>query len=220
MTRVNLLPESFAARRRQSSRRVRAAVVAAFVVTASAALAAGAVVHLEGLSARIATAEAALAQAQSRRSDSDSRLKPVAAAAALLDQAAQLELPVPAAAVVALLTQNLPESLVLERMAMQAPAPPVGSTAPADAASAGRHTAAREPVRVTIEGVAVSDVDAANLASGLSKQAVFADVKLVRSRQLTYGNLSRYGFEISFAVRVPQGGKPDHTPGSGRAHAS
>jgi Tfp pilus assembly protein PilN len=208
MTRVNLLPDSYIAARRRVRRRRALGAGGAAVLLVCAAWSTLIVMQLRAVSADISAAQRELAAERARIAEFEATRKEHAKLTALLNHAARLELPVPATAVLARLVRHLPDTLVLERLSL-ASAPPDGVVPLSLSSLIAGPKADAGAIRLEIDGVALSDADVARLVGDLSHDKLFANVKLARGRYITIGGVPRFGFLVSFEVRVPAdpGGK-------------
>jgi hypothetical protein len=196
---IDLLPDSFTRARRQRRLRLIQGSAAAAAIVVASAWAGLAYRQVSRLSAQVRTRQVQVAdvrqrvQAQSVAEGESRRLR------ALLERRSALELPVPATAVVSLISQLLPESVTLTRVLMTAP-PPVLDVTPVRPRAGVAAPKAPDPMRLELEGVAVSDQDVARLVGDLAAQELFSNAKLAKSRQMTVGGLPRYGFVVSLEL--------------------
>jgi len=213
MNRVNLLPDSYVAheRRRRTTRALIAGLVA--VVISCTAWGSVAYTQVRALSQRMVAAQERLAFEQDRSRALEADRASGHELRALLAHRAQLEAPVPAPGVLALLTQLLPESVAVTRLSMDLP--PCDLTdrsGPQGRAEGGQvpPASAPTPTRVEMEGIALSDVELAKVVGTLGSHKAFTNVKLVRSRQITMADLTRFAFEIT--LEVPASAPPTAKP--------
>lgn len=202
MNRINLLPDEYLARQRRARLMLRVVIAAVFTVIGGAAWGGVAWAQLGQLADRVAVSQSRLAQEQQRTHDIDRRAAERRTLQAMLAHRGQLESPVASAGVLTLLTHLLPESVALTKLTLDVPAPDMtfrGAT-PAKGAAAAAAPPAPQPTRVLLEGLALSDVELAQVVSALAGQKAFTNVKLLRSRQVPVGGAVRYGFEISLDI--------------------
>jgi Tfp pilus assembly protein PilN len=204
MTRVNLLPDSYTAAKRRAKLRRACGAGAAAGLLVCAAWVALAVVQLRAVLAEISAAQQELTAERARIAEFDATRKEHAKLTALLNHAARLELPVPATAVLARLVRHLPDALVLERLSL-ASAPPDGVVPLSLSSVIAGPKQDSGTIRLEMDGLALSDADVARLVGDLSHDKLFANVKLARSRYITVGGVPRFGFQVSFEVRLPAG---------------
>ena len=103
----------------------------------------------------------------------------------------------------ALLTHLLPESVAVTRLSMDLPPADLNDRSKSQAAQPGTAPPAppeHVPSRIEMEGVALSDVELAKVVGTLASHKAFANVKLVRSRQVTTEGQTRYAFQITLDV--------------------
>ena len=199
MSRINLLPDHFVARRRRAQVVVRAAAAGVLMVITAAAWGGIAHAQLSARSARIAAARLRLEQEQQRGRAIEARGAEYRTLRAMLAHRSQLESPVAPAGVLTLLTHLLPDSVALTRLSVEVPDPDMSdhSEKPATATAPAKASA---PTHVILEGLALSDVQLTQVVSALAAQKAFVNVKLVRSRQVPLGTVTRFGFEITLDV--------------------
>ena len=214
MSRIDLLPDSYVAheRRLRTARSLIAGIVVVVIVCTMWGTFAYAQVH--ALSRRMLAAQDRLAFEQDRSRALARDRATGYELRALLSHRAQLEAPIPPPGVLALLTQLLPESVAVTRLSMDLPpadltdrgGPPVRSDIglPAPAPYSPGTT------RVEMDGIALSDVELAKVVGTLSSHKAFTNVKLVRSRQVTMSNLTRFAFQIT--LEVPPSAPPTAKP--------
>jgi hypothetical protein len=196
---IDLLPDSFTRARRQRRLRLMQGSAAAVAIVVATTWAGLAYRQLSSLSAQVRFRQAQVAdgrhriQAHTVAEGESKRLQ------ALLARRAALELPVPATAVVSLIGHLLPESVTLTRVLMTTP-PPVLEVTPPRPRTGMAAVKTPEPLRLELEGVALSDQDVARLVGDLAAQGLFSNAKLAKSRQMTVGGLPRYGFVVSLEL--------------------
>lgn len=196
MNRINLLPDHVIARQRRR-RGLRAAAVAAVL-----ALAVGSVWttvatrQLKDLAARTAAAQSRLNLERDRTGKIDAVATQAAQLRALLAQGERLNQPVTLPGAMTLLTHLLPQSVALTRLTIEAPAADVADRSKQPI----RSTPAASVTRLSLEGLAVNDLELAQVVSELAAQKAFTNVKLVRSRPMASAGVTRYAFEISIDV--------------------
>lgn len=200
MNRINLLPDHFLARQRRGRLLVRVAIAAIFTVIAGGAWGAIARAQLARLSQQVTYSQSRLAQEQQRSGQIELRALEGRTLKAMLAHRGQLESPVASAGVLTLLTHLLPESVALTRLSLDVPAPDMTYRGAPPAKGPATPPPSPQPTRVVLEGVALSDVELAQVVSALAGQKAFANVKLVRSRQVPLAGEARFGFEISLEV--------------------
>ncbi|HEV2294627.1 MAG TPA: PilN domain-containing protein [Tepidisphaeraceae bacterium] len=202
MNRINLLPDHYMARQHRQRLFVRLAIAAGFTVLAGVAWGAVARVQLGRVSEQIALAQSRLAQEQQRGREIELRAAEGRTLKEMLVHRGQLESPVASAGVLALLTHLLPESIALTRLSLEVPAPDMTfrGTTPGRLAATLAAPPQPQPTRVVLEGLALSDVELAQVVSTLAGQTAFRNVKLVRSRQVPLAGEARFGFEISLEI--------------------
>ena len=200
MNRINLLPDQFIARRRRARLVTRLAVAGVFAAVGAGAWGAAALSQLGELSTRVAASQARLAQEQSRSQDIETRAAEGRTLRGMLAHRGQLETPVASAGVLTLLTHLLPDSVALTRLSLEVPPADMTNRGGPAAATAAPAAATRQPTRVVLEGLALSDVELTQVVSALAGQRAFTNVKLVRSRQVPVGAVTRFGFEITLDV--------------------
>ena len=213
MTRINLLPDGVVAR--QGRRRAARAAIAAAVVALAVGSAWVTVARhqLSDLAARTTAARARLSQERERAGRDDAVSAKAAALRGLLAQGDRLTQPVSLPGAMTLLTNLLPDSVALTRLTIEAP------TVEVTPKSAGKGAAASLVTRLSLEGLAINDLELAQVVSELGAQKAFANVKLLRSRPVASAGVTRYAFEISIDVPpaaraaepgVAQAGREDH----------
>ena len=214
MNRINLLPDHVIARQRRKRGFRAAAVVAVAVLAVGSVWTTVAIRQLKSIAARTAVAQARLNLERERTGKNDAVAAQVAQLRALLAQGERLNQPVTLPGAMTLLTQLLPESVALTRLTIEAPA--------ADVADRSKQPIKSTPgasiTRLSLEGLALNDLELAQVVSELAAQKAFTNVKLVRSRPMTSSGLTRYAFEISIDVPparaadegVAQVGREDH----------
>ncbi len=212
MSRINLLPDHFIARQRRARMVVRIVIAATFMVIAGTAWGAIARSQLGELSEQFAQSRTKLAEEQQRSHAIERQAVEGRSLRAMLAHRSQLEPPVASAGVLTLLTHLLPDSVALTRLTLDVPAPDMVYRAQGPAGTAPvAATPAPQSTRVLLEGMALSDVELTQVVSALAGQRAFANVKLVRSRQVPLGGAARFGFEISLeippTVTAPAAGK-------------
>jgi hypothetical protein len=214
VSRINLLPDSYVAdaRRRRATRSLIAGAVVVLIVCAM--WGSFAYTQINALSRRMSAAQDRLAFEQDRARALEADRATGNQLRALLAHRAQLEAPIPAPGVLALLTQLLPESVAVTKLSMDLP--------PADLTDRGtppgRNDAVAPPpppgppasTRVEMEGIALSDVELAKVVGTLASHKAFTNVKLVRSRQVTMNALTRFAFQIT--LEVPASAPPTAKP--------
>lgn len=206
MIRINLLPDHVIARQRRK-RGTRAAAAAAVVALAVGSVwATVATRQLNDIAARTAAARARLNHERDHTGKIDAVTAQAAQLRALLAQGERLNQPVTLPGALTLLTNLLPESVALTRLTIEAPAVDL-----ADRSKQPTRTAPTSSVtRFSLEGLAINDLDLAQVVSELATQKAFTNVKLVRSRPMATAGVTRYAFEISIdvppAARAADGG--------------
>jgi hypothetical protein len=214
VNRINLLPDGVVARQRRR-RDVRAAAVAAAVsLVVAVTWTTVAVRQLKDVAARTVAAQARLNHERDRAGKLDAVAGQATALRTLLAHEGRLKQPVALHGALALLTNLLPESVALTRLTLEAPT--------AEVVERKQSSKGPPPVpmtRLALEGLAVNDLELAQVVSELAAQKPFANVKLVRSRPVTTAGVTRYAFEISVDVPpaasaegpgVAQLGRADH----------
>jgi hypothetical protein len=193
--RINLLPDGVLARQRRR-RAVRLAIVTAVASLAiGSAWATVASRQLKDLSARTAAAQARLSQARERAGRNDAVSAQAAALRGLLAQGDRLAQPVSLSGALTLLTHLLPDSVALTRLTIEAPSVDVS-----DRSKTAGKAPSSQVTRLGLEGLAISDLELAQVVSELGAQKAFANVKLLRSRPVASAGINRYAFEISIDV--------------------
>jgi Tfp pilus assembly protein PilN len=192
VNRINLLPDGVIVRQRRARLLRAAAATAVVALTVGTAWGTTAYRSLRELSGQLAQAEARLAQEQQRTGKIDAVTAESNSLRTLLAQGERLANPVALHGAVTLLTNLLPESVALTRLTAEAP--PVELKQSSKSASASRAT------HLSLEGLAVSDLELAKVVSELSAQRAFTNVKLVRSRPMTNGGITRFAFELTLDV--------------------
>jgi hypothetical protein len=207
MLKLNLLPRQYVLR--QMQRRASALIVGLFVAVV-AGMGCAAVVCERGkrqvadMRVRIAESRqetATIAERIQRAGDRmDAALRSAERHASLLDR-------LPASCVLALVANALPEQASLTAFQIDtdrsAPKDKVGAamaTSPAEAGSQGgadRRTARR---KISVSGMAATDVEVANFMAGLSRNPMIEKVELVQSHEKLAGGLAFREFlvEIEF----------------------
>ena len=195
MTRINLLPDGVLAR--QGRRRATRAAIAAAVVALTVGWAWVAVARhqLNDLAARAAAAQARLNHERERAGRNDAVSAKAAALRGLLAQGDRLAQPVSLPGAMTLLTNLLPDSVALTRLTIEAPTVDV-----TERKSANKGAPLSLVTRLSLEGLAINDLELAQVVSELGAQKAFANVKLLRSRPVAAAGVTRYGFEISIDV--------------------
>jgi Tfp pilus assembly protein PilN len=201
---IDLLPDSFIQERRRRRLRAIQIVAASAAMVVAIAWAGLAYRQFSALGQQIRQAESEAnaarleAQALSMTKVETARLQ------GILSRREALELPAPASAVMALVAQLLPESVVLTRASMDVPRPVLEQAAAASPRRSRRASSsapqAPESIKMELEGVAVSDQDVARLVGDLSAHGLFSNVKLAKSRQMTVAGNARYGFEVALEL--------------------
>ena len=196
MKQINLLPGSYrdhCRRRRKRTLACVAGAAAAFAVVLWAGLA---LVQINRLDARIVDLQVQLAPLRQQRSEMAQLQVQMTRAQELIDQYNQLSLPLPASALLDLLAERMPESVVLSSLSFAAP--PVQLTASSGPGRSDSPTVS--PMNITLHGFAESDILVAQFASNLGQCPAFEHVKLQHSREVRTDTRSVYEFHISFKV--------------------
>lgn len=196
MTRINLLPDGVIARQRRN-RGLRVAVVAGVVaLLVGSVWTTLAVRQLKSLAARTAGAQARLNQERERTGKIEAVMAQATELRGLIAQGDRLGQPVTLPGAITLLTHLLPESVALTRLTIEAPAVDVVDRSKQPI----KTTPASQVTRLSLEGLAINDLDLAQVVSELATQKAFINVKLVRSRPVASAGMTRYAFEISIDV--------------------
>jgi hypothetical protein len=196
VTRINLLPDGVLARqgRRRATRiAIAAAVIALAVGSAWVTVARH---QLNDLAAKTAAAQARLNQERERAGRSDAVSAKAAALRGLLAQGDRLAQPVSLPGAMMLLTNLLPDSVALTRLTIEAPTVDVSDRGK----SGNKGTPSSLTTRLSLEGLAINDLELAQVVSELGAQKAFTNVKLLRSRPVASAGVTRYAFEISIDV--------------------
>jgi hypothetical protein len=215
VTRINLLPDGVVARqgRRRATRIAIAA--AAVALTVGSTWVTVARHQLNDLAAKTAAAQARLNQERERAGRDDAESAKAAALRGLLAQGDRLSQPVSLPGAMTLLTNLLPDSVALTRLTIEAP------TVDVTERKSGNKAAPTSLVtRLSLEGLAINDLELAQVVSELGAQKAFANVKLLRSRPVASAGVTRYAFEMSIDVPpaaaaaaedgVAQAGRDEH----------
>ena len=214
MNRINLLPDHVIARQHRKRGLRAAAVVTVAAVAVGSVWATVASRQLKDIATRTTAARARLNLERERTGKNDAVAAQVAQLRTLLAQGDRLNQPVTLPGAMTLLTQLLPESVALTRLTIEAPV--------ADVADRSKQPTKSAPgasiTRLSLEGLALNDLELAQVVSELAAQKAFTNVKLVRSRPVASAGLTRYAFEISIDVPparaadggVAQVGREDH----------
>jgi hypothetical protein len=204
MSRINLLPDHFVARQRRAALATRVACAAVLAIMMGTAWGAIAQAQLSARATQVASSRAQLEQEQQRAVAIEQRAAECRALRALLAHRGQLESPVASAGVLTLLTHLLPESVALTRLSLDVPDPDMTDRSAKAAAAAAPPPA--QLTHVVLEGLAMSDVGLTQVVSSLAAQKAFANVKLVRCRQVPLEDTTRFGFEITLDVAAAASG--------------
>lgn len=194
MKRINLLPDGVIAR--QGRRRAARVAVATAVLSLTVGAAWGTVAwrQLKELSRKAAETQARLTQERERAGRNDAVSAQAAALRGMLAQGDRLGQPVSLPGAMTLLTNLLPDSVALTRLTIEAPTVDVAERKSTNKAPGSQVT------RLSLEGLAINDLELAQVVSELGAQRAFANVKLVRSRPVASAGVTRYAFEISIDV--------------------
>jgi hypothetical protein len=110
--------------------------------------------------------------------------------------------PVSTPAVLALLSRLVPETVALTQIAVEMSSLPEPGTIGEKPPATPVKPAERRPIRIGLTGVARTDADVARCVTRLSEHALFANVKLARSRQVLDGGPPRVSFNIMLEIPV------------------
>ena len=195
---INLLPEQYvnervARRRRRLSLVTTALVILGSTVAWNACRSEAVAVRREVSMARAEVAKLGSRDAAVTRMEADAK-----ALSASLDVREAVTLKLPVTTALGAACNALPESVALTRVMVEPPQlvlPVKDQKAKPKAKNAG------PPVmRVSLEGMAVEDVEIARLVSVLSSNPLFKNVKLKSSRGVKVGEGNRSQFEIELEV--------------------
>jgi Tfp pilus assembly protein PilN len=110
------------------------------------------------------------------------------------DLLADLEEPVPIAAILASLARAVPEEVVLNRLVVDAP----NEVAPASTTT--KAPASLRPIKIELGGLAHSDREVVRCLSRIADQPLFVNVKLGKSRHMQEARGSTVAFQITLEV--------------------
>jgi hypothetical protein len=195
VTRINLLPDGVLARQRRRQAARVAVVTAVLSLTVGSAWATVASRQLREIASKTAQAQARLAQERERAGRNDAVSAQAAALRGMLAQGDRLSQPVSLPGALTLLTQLLPDSVALTRLTVEAPTVDV-----VERKSTSKGPPPSQVTRLSLEGLAINDLELAQVVSELGAQKAFANVKLLRSRPVASAGITRYAFEISIDV--------------------
>lgn len=217
MTRINLLPDPYVLRRQQAADRLQ---LRAVIILASVLLlvwSVGLVLHFKHLDRQIAAAQQQLPALKKELADLDQlhRQRDV-----LLEQARMLDRlsdPIPTPAILALLTQLFPDEAVLQSLTITVPSPSFPPARSATSPQAKLKTASPAPqparaITVQLEGLVLSDVVCAQLASELSQTGLFRNIRIENAQQTTIASQNFHQFRVS--VEIPIDGVAPSNPAS------
>jgi hypothetical protein len=213
--RINLLPDHVIARQRRKRGTRAAAAAAAVALAVGSVWATVATRQLNDIAARTAAAQARLSQERDHTGKIDAVTAQAAQLRALLAQGERLNQPVTLPGALTLLANLLPESVALTRLTIEAPAVDVAD----HSKQVTKASSTSSITRLSLEGLAINDLELAQVVSEIAAQKAFTNVKLVRSRPMAAAGATRYAFEISIDMppaaraadaRVAEVGREDH----------
>jgi Tfp pilus assembly protein PilN len=115
------------------------------------------------------------------------------------DLLADLEEPVPIAAILASLARAVPEEVVLNRLVVDAPND-MGASNPARVSGTTKAPANGRPIKIELGGLAHSDREVVRCLSRIADQPLFVNVKLGKSRHIQESRSSTVAFQITLEV--------------------
>jgi Tfp pilus assembly protein PilN len=115
------------------------------------------------------------------------------------DLLADLEEPMPIAAILASLARAVPEEVVLNRLVVDAPNE-AGPSNPARVSSTTKAPASARPIKIELGGLAHSDREVVRCLSRIADQPLFVNVKLGKSRHMQESHGSTVAFQITLEV--------------------
>lgn len=205
MNKINLLPDNYCAAQATTRRQRRYILWGVVLLAVGVAWWQAATHQAQRV---LALADEFAGQVEVERDQSralkqqEARQRALEAVLALRDD---LEAPIQTTTVVAALSKALPRNVALTRLSVEMTPTPAsaGSVAPlsgARRASPARPAAEKNPMRIELEGIAGNEADVARCVSALAEHQLFANVKLVKSREMPDGGLARFGFLITVDV--------------------
>lgn len=199
MRRINLLPERFMhERERRLARRSRVLFlsVASLCLVGWAGLAWRQVDDLDRQVAAASRQLAPLRDAYEQLRDLEDERNCLQEQLAALEQ---LRDPVPSGAVLAMLTEVVPERMALRSLIVDIP--PVSlSSEPSARGEPGRHPDQPKPIRIQLEGVAPLEVSIADLMRQIEASSIFSNARLDDSRDMVVGDRTCHVFRVSMEV--------------------
>src|SRR5215208_1812637 len=180
---INLLPESYFAARRNRRLGWVSAAAAVVVLAASGAAWWLSGAKLDSLSAEIAQVENKLAIQETQQTAAARLEAEREALQGILAVRGKVEVPLPVSAALALPLNIVPPSIALTRASVEVPgAAEIDRSPPrADAPAA----APMQPLRLELEGLALSDLEVMRFVSTVSNHRLMRNVKLSKSRNVT-----------------------------------
>ena len=227
MNRVNLLPTDYVFAERRRRKLIGYCYAGSLLCLVAAAWAVTAYRQVHALSAEVAAAQHRLAVEKPQLEESSQVEAECRELQTLLAIPQGLQAPLPAAALVALFSELLPERVVLTRLSVEMSSPALGR--PEDVgksvAKVAKPGAAGEPAaqprlaRVELDGVSVGGADVARLVSNLSRHRLLTKVTLNSTRNLKIQDANRVAFKMSLDVSMPPEDRVE-TAKEEKSHAS
>lgn len=204
---INLLPESYFAARR--IRRLGWLSAAAGVVVLAAAGAAWwlSAAKLEALSAEIALVENKLAVQETQQAAAKRLEAERDALQGILGVRRKVDVPLPVSTALALPFNLVPPSIALTRASLELPraAEAERTPAPRGGVADAPGAAAAQPMRLELEGLALSDLEVVRFVSTVSSHRLMRNVQLTKSRNVNVGGVNRVYFVVD--LQIPLNGE-------------
>jgi Tfp pilus assembly protein PilN len=206
MSKINLLPDSCMAAEAAGQRHRRYVVWGVLALAVAAVWWQAATLQGRRLSQLVELESRRLHEEQAQAQVLASMEKRHRQSEAALALESELSEPIQTTAMVAALSRVLPPAIALTRLSVEmtpiraAAEPAVPKSGPRRSALA--KPAEEKPIRIELEGIAMTEGDVARCVSALTGHRLFTNVKLAKSRQVLDDGPPRFGFLITVDVPV------------------
>ena len=213
MDQINLIPDSFLRARRHRQQLHLYGAIVLIVLLAEGAWGVLTYAHGRRVGSDIKNVQQAIAAERQREVQLTSAMKEYHRLRECAAARTETETPLSATAIVALLSQLVPDTVALTHLSIEM-TPMRGASAeaerkkPDNKAQPAKTPASRSTpdlvARLDLRGLATSDLEVARLVSTLSHHRLFSNVTLGASRASTVQKQTRFAFQITLDIPSPK----------------
>ena len=202
MKRVNLLPQHLLEAQAQRRQRAIYRLVLCGILVTTTVWTGVAAVHVHYLNRRITAAKLDLAPVREQAKHIDQTQQEHQQLIHRYSTIKALRDPLSPAAIIALLTQLMPDGVVVDRLDIEAPSL-VWASDINQPQTANPYSHDNALIRIVIEGTASTDLAVPMLIGQLTKQKLFQNVRLGKSQEVIINDTRRQGFHIMAEIFLP-----------------